>query len=261
MKFSSLLFLLLTISSSQAEIKAPYIMPSLLSVTKAFIPQALWEGKTEEKWVALSFDDGPSQFTLPLLDVLKEENVAATFFVLGTRINVYPNTVRRMQREGHLIALHGSEHVNLHGKSESWLLDNINREKAALKKIVGNDALPQHWFFRPPFGAVSPRIIRTIESTNTRVVMCTILPGQQGLMPDKWEEKPEVTVARVLRNISPGGIISLHDGEDRGLNDHVFSMPQAPETARSVIRALKREGYQFKRIDQLPDPSRKSYTP
>lgn len=230
-------------------------MPEVITGTKLVLPQPLWQGVTQEKIVALTFDDGPSAITPKLLDVLKQENVPATFFVLGTRLPHYPATLRRMQREGHLIALHGAEHVNLHGKSEAWLIQNISREKKALVQILGKNNLPLRWFFRPPFGALSPRIVRVIQSTGTRVVLCSILPGQQGLIPASWKEEPAVTTARVLRDISPGGIIALHDGEDRGLKDQVYTMTTAPETAVQVIRALKKEGYQFVRIDQLPDPA------
>jgi peptidoglycan-N-acetylglucosamine deacetylase len=255
MKTVSLILTFILASSLRADIQAPYLMPALLSGTRLIIPQALWQGETEEALVALSFDDGPSRFTPALLDVLKQENVSATFFILGDRAQKYPHTLRRLQKEGHLIALHGSVHVNLHGKPDSWLLTNISAEKELLSKTLGKNRLPTRWFFRPPFGALSKRIIRTIQSTDTRVVMCTILPGQQGLWPDIWTENPDVTTARILRDLSPGGIIGLHDGEDLGLKDAVFNMPQAAETARLVIRALKKKGYRFVRMDQLPDPS------
>jgi len=249
-----LILCLWALAPLRADIKAPYLMPAILTGTKLIVPQILWQGNTEEKVVALTFDDGPSRFTPALLDVLKEEKVYATFFVLGNRAAKHPRTLRRLQREGHLVALHGSTHANLHGKSEAFLLKNVRDEKELLSEILGEGRLPSRWFFRPPFGAVSPRIIRTIQSTGTRVVMCSILPGQQGLLPASWTEEPAVTTARVLRDVSPGGIIDLHDGEDVGLKDSVFSMPQAPETARSVIRALKKIGYRFVRVDRLPDP-------
>lgn len=259
--FFCVLTLLVSWQLSAAEIQAPYIMPAVITGTKLMLPQPLWEGLTQKKIVALTFDDGPSAITPKLLDVLKQEKISATFFVLGTRLSLYPDTLRRMQREGHLVALHGAEHVNLHGKNEQWLIQNIKTEKKALTQILGKKNLPPRWFFRPPFGALSPRIVRVIQSTGTRVVMCSILPGQQGLIPASWKEEPTVTTARVLRDISPGGVIALHDGEDRGLMDQVYTMTKAPETALQVIRALKKEGYQFVRIDQLKDPAQVSAHP
>ena len=177
--FSLILWLLLASPSLALEIKAPYVMPVLLSLTKSIYPDPLWEGDTNEKLVALTFDDGPSQFTPHVLDVLKEEQVSAAFFVLGNRFPNHENTIKRMHREGHLIGLHGMTHIKLHGQSEKWIQQNINDQKKLIQNHLGANVNQTGWYYRPPFGAMSGRILRVLNSSDVRVVLCSILPGQQ----------------------------------------------------------------------------------
>jgi len=240
--------------TSGVEIKAPYLMPVLLSATKVVYPQPLWSGDTKEKVVALTFDDGPSPFTSEVLDVLNEKNVRATFFVLGNRIPGNEAILQRMHREGHLIALHGMTHDKLHGQSDEWIQENVRNQKGLLQNQLGKSFTPSNWYYRPPFGAMSGRILRVLEESEVRVVLCSVLPGQQIMSPSGWVEDPEVTAARTIRNLSPGGIIGLHDGEAKlELDDKVFSMPHAAETTRQTIAAVREKGYRFVQLDELPD--------
>ena len=74
-----------------------------------------------ERAVALTFDDGPSEWTTPILDTLKAEGVKATFFLLGSNIKRHPEIARRIQSEGHVIGFHGETHSKFHLKSLSFI--------------------------------------------------------------------------------------------------------------------------------------------
>ncbi len=247
------LFLCLHPPTSRADVHAPYAMPIVLTVMKIIYPEALWSVSTRERIASITFDDGPGLSTPLLLDVLKKHNVKATFFILGNRAERYPATVRKIVREGHLIALHGYEHRSNHGLPSHQIHANIQKQCTLLTRILGKTNIPQPLFYRPPHGAISRRIIREVHATGSRLTMGTILPGSHSLFPKGWKETPDITVRRVLRDIEPGGIIILHDGEDIGLKDDVFSMSQSHLTADLLIQALHKHHYRLLRLDALLD--------
>lgn len=232
-------------------VSAPYLMPGILSVMQVLYPEALWHAPTEEKVVALGFDDGPSRFTPNLLEVLARQHVEATFFVLGDRITRHPDVLRRIAREGHQVALHGLTHHSLHDIPDATIRSELAALKTKIGKILGPSATPSTWFVRPPFLDISDRILRVTREAGCTPVLCTILPGDETLSPPGWMEKPARTADRIVRDIEPGGILCLHDGESLGLNDGVYDMPGAAATAEMVIIALKKKGYRFVTVEEL----------
>lgn len=107
------------------------------------------------KRVFLTFDDGPSKsVTIPILDILKENNVKATFFVLGSNAERYPEIVKRAYQEGHYIANHSFTHVyaNIYASPQN-VLDEYNRTEIAIKNAIGNQNYNSR-LFRFPGGTV-----------------------------------------------------------------------------------------------------------
>ena len=96
--------------------------------------------KMQQKQVFLTFDDGPSKnVTIPILDLLKQENIKANFFVLGSRVDLYPSIVRRAYEEGHYIANHGYSHkYSQIYESANSVLYEYNRTNEAVKNAIGN---------------------------------------------------------------------------------------------------------------------------
>ena len=110
---------------------------------------------SDYKRVFLTFDDGPSKsVTIPILDILKQYNVKATFFVLGSNVERYPEVVKRAYQEGHYIGNHGFTHVyqNIYSSPET-VLDEYNRAEAAIKNAIGNQNYNSR-LFRFPGGTV-----------------------------------------------------------------------------------------------------------
>lgn len=86
----------------------------------------------------MTFDDGPSSVTPKILDVLKQENVKATFFVLGSRVEKMPDMVKRMYEEGHYVASHGYSHVYEQiYSSPQFVLDEYNKTSELIKNAIG----------------------------------------------------------------------------------------------------------------------------
>ena len=125
----------------------------------AKLPQLTDEGKnnmaniynSETKRVFLTFDDGPSKnVTIPILDVLKQENVKATFFLLGSRVDLYPDIVKRQYDEGHYLASHGYSHVysQIYASPQNTL-DEYNKSLTVIRNAIGEQEYNPHLFRFP----------------------------------------------------------------------------------------------------------------
>ena len=114
--------------------------------------------KGKEKVAYLSFDDGPSISVTPkILDILKEEEVKATFFVIGKSVEIYPEIVKRAYEEGHYIANHGYDHNNKKMyKSEENFINEVKKTDIAIGKAIGIENYCSH-LFRFPNGFMSPQ--------------------------------------------------------------------------------------------------------
>lgn len=112
--------------------------------------------KAKEKVAYLTFDDGPSPNVTPkVLDILKEENIKASFFVIGKYVDSYPEITRRAYEEGHFIANHSYDHDNkILYKSESSFIDEIKKTDLAISNAIGVEGYSSH-IFRFPTGYMS----------------------------------------------------------------------------------------------------------
>ena len=107
-----------------------------------------WQGATDRHAVALTFDDGPSPYTSKILAVLARHQVKATFFVVGKRVDQYPDLARRVVAAGHVIANHSYSHRNLNLETSADVASELARTESIIARTTGvKPAL-----FRPPFG-------------------------------------------------------------------------------------------------------------
>ncbi len=129
------------------------------SEKKAKLPQLTEEGKnnleniyhSDSKRVFLTFDDGPSENVTPIvLDTLKKENIKATFFLLGSRVELAPELVKREYQEGHYLASHGYSHVysQIYASPQS-VLDEYNKSVTTIRNAIGEQAYNPHLFRFP----------------------------------------------------------------------------------------------------------------
>ncbi len=120
----------------------------------------------EENLCALTFDDGPSIFTPQLLDSLKEHNIPATFFMLGTMVRHYPEIALRVAEEGHEIATHTYAHKNLKKLSTARLVNEITLGYEALTSL---GIIPT--YLRPPYGSYDERVVNIASTFGLDVVL------------------------------------------------------------------------------------------
>lgn len=165
---------------------------------------ALCKGKQEDRVVSLTFDDGPNERTTPLvLDILKEHNIKATFFLIGQKAAKYPHLVQRMIDEGHIVANHTYSHKGVFPISGSDIVsEELQRCSDTIATIIGKH--PK--LFRPPFGLTNPIIGAVVKEKGMHVIGWSIRSF------DTVREFPETLICdRVVGKLHRGAIILLHD--------------------------------------------------
>jgi peptidoglycan/xylan/chitin deacetylase (PgdA/CDA1 family) len=183
--------------------------------------------------VALTFDDGPHPQTTPrILDVLRQERVPATFFVLGKYAERWPDLARRATDEGHEVGNHGFAHNRLHFAGRSRVREDLERgTEAAVRACQRAPRL-----FRAPHGFRSPFVTPIANSLGQATV------GWTYGVRDSDCPGAEVIAARVLERVSPGAIILLHDADG---HDAARDRRQTAEALPLIIGGLRARGYGF----------------
>ncbi|MFH1709818.1 MAG: polysaccharide deacetylase family protein [bacterium] len=195
----------------------------------------LWHGNRELPEVALTFDDGPNSSSTPkILDILKENDVKATFFVLGKSIEKNKDLLRREAEEGHLIGNHTFTHAS--GKIVD--IKKIERELAKTDQLITKYSGERVDYFRPPFGFENWRFLAEAELLGYTVVLWTLDVGDWNT--NKTEK--DIT-SKILKLTGNGTIILLHDGG--------VSREALIESLPIVIKELKIKGYKFVTIDEM----------
>jgi peptidoglycan/xylan/chitin deacetylase (PgdA/CDA1 family) len=185
------------------------------------------------KLAALTFDDGPHpEYTERLLAILKDENVQATFFVVGKQVERHPELAQRIFQEGHELANHTFNHPDLRRLSPQAVQEELEKTEAVVASIT-----EQHMrFFRPPGGQYNREVQETAADLGYAMALWTVLPQ------DHARPESQVILDRVLKGISNNGVILLHSGVENTL----AALPE-------MIRDLKAQGYQFVTLSQMED--------
>lgn len=180
------------------------------------------------KYIALTFDDGPSRkYTPILLDGLKERGVHATFFLMGKNIEGEEDIVKRMSEEGHLIGNHSYEHIQLTKAGAKAVCEAVEHTQEQIEAITGKR--PE--YIRPPYGDWN-------EELEEEIGMTPVLWSLDSL---DWKLKDTGKIIRqVLKDVKDRDIILLHD---------IF--PSSVEAALELIDILQKEGYVFVTADEL----------
>ncbi len=190
-----------------------------------------------EPVVALTFDDGPRPpFTGAILDVLRDQGIVATFFLVGENAERYPELARRIVREGHAVGNHGWAHRALDALSTSAAHDEIGRGARAIREATG----VQPRILRPPFGALDDRIRgrRGIAADHGQTLVMWSVETRDWAI-----RSPREVAVGTLRQVEPGAVVLLHDGG--GNREHVVT------ATRWMVGHLARQGYRFVTVPQL----------
>ncbi|MFJ4465886.1 polysaccharide deacetylase family protein [Streptomyces sp. NPDC089424] len=188
------------------------------------------------KCVALTFDAGPSENSPRLLDILKEKQVPATFFLLGKRhIEKFPELVRRMADEGHEVASHTWDHKILTELEPDEIREELRRPNEEIERLTGR----RPTLMRPPQGRTDDTVHEICRELGLSEVLWSVTAK------DYTTEDSDLIRRRVLAQTERDGIILLHDIYDG-------TVPAVP----GIIDALKERGYVFVTVPQLLAPGR-----
>lgn len=184
--------------------------------------------ENEEKRVAITFDDGPNpDYTELLLEGLKEREVKATFFLLGAECEKYPEIVKKISEDGHLIGVHSYEHVNLANLTDEAAIEQVDKTNAILKELTGSSSE----YIRPPYGCFKCNL-----DYETRMIEVL-----WDVDPLDWKtDNSDVITQRVLDKVREDDIILLHDASESSVN-----------AALKIIDALQEQGYTFVTVEEL----------
>lgn len=184
-----------------------------------------------QKYIALTFDDGPSgRCTECLLDGLAAREVHATFFLCGYRVEQYPALAARIAQEGHEIGSHSDRHEFFTHMSAEAVCADLHKAEETISAATGQT--PR--LLRPPGGLYDPDVLASSVCAEAPVVLWSI-------DPEDWRDRPVDTVVNfVTRRAGNGDIILLHDM-------HVSSV----EAALRIIDTLEARGFTFVMVSEL----------
>ncbi len=198
--------------------------------------------QTRENVLAITFDDGPHPTLTPkLLDILKQRNVKATFYVLGSKVQTHPEIIRRMVEEGHEIGNHTWSHPSLNKIGTTRVKSELDRTTDIIQKTAG--VTPKT--MRPPYGATNTNLNRRMnDEFALKVIMWSV-------DPQDWRYRNSSRVSgHLTANAKPGDILLAHD-------IHASTIAAMP----SALDNLLAKGFRFVTVsellemDSIPEPA------
>lgn len=194
----------------------------------------LWRADTDEKVLALTFDDGPDpRFTPQLLDVLERERVPATFFVCGRQVQAHPELLRREVAAGHEIGNHSWSHLDLAAATEQEVRSELTRTSEVVEQVGG--VRPR--ILRPPWGRISGVAMHVAAALAMDVVVWDVR------LLD-LEHDHATTVDHVRRHLVPGTVLLGHDSGPASRAIGIGAMPE-------IIANARARGYRFVRASEM----------
>lgn len=183
---------------------------------------------SEVKKIALTFDDGPNgNYTMPLLEGLRERNVKATFFLLGQEVTEHPEIAKKIAQDGHMIGNHSYYHKDLRKMTSEEAIMQVCQTNEVIYKVTGQ--YPQ--LLRPPFGKIpknlvfEPPMVEVLWTIDSR----------------DWELSDVGTIMQnVLPYVKENAIILMHDASASSV-----------QAALAIVDELKEKGYSFVTLDEI----------
>lgn len=186
------------------------------------------EEKTEKKRIALTFDDGPHPIYTPqMLELLKEEQVPATFFLLGENVELYGDVVKEIAKEGHLIGNHTYHHVQITSLSLEEACKEIQETSDLIEELTGTGTE----YVRPPFGTWNTDLEERLN----------LIPVMWSIDTKDWTtQNVDWIVRETVKHAEDHDIILMHD-----------SYQSTVDAVKRVIEQLEAEGFEFVTVDEI----------
>ncbi len=206
---------------------------------------SVYHGNRRRRSMALTFDDGPSEGSLALIEYFASENIKATFFQCGMNVERHPKIARAIAAAGHELGNHTYSHARLCPRI-GWKLNlrspaNIYNELVRTQEAISLATGIVPTLFRAPYGMRWYGLSAAQKRLHLLGVMWTVIGHD-------WEWPASAITEFVIQRASPGGIICLHDGRDIRPNADLSDMLSS---VKQIVPALKERGYAFETVSQL----------
>lgn len=198
---------------------------------------SFYRGPADRRRVALTFDDGPSESTPGLLELLAARGVRATFFACGAHAERLPGVAREVLAAGHELGNHTQTHPAFYFRSSAFMYREMEGAQQAIAGATGQ--APR--LFRPPYGIRWPGLGGVQKKLGLTSILWSVI-GQD------WRLPATAIASRVVEAATPGAIICLHDGRGLSHNPDISATVQATDV---IIATLADRGYQFATISEL----------
>lgn len=192
------------------------------------------QGNSKIKKIALTFDDGPNDTSLPkVLDLLKEEKIKASFFFIGKNISDRKLEVERVHKEGHLVLNHSYTHSNFDKASQELIISEIEKTNKTINDIIG--VTPK--LYRPPYGIITENVKIAVKNLDMNIVLWNV-DGED------WNTKRSLdyVVNTQEKETKNGSIILMHTQPDKDTSY---------EALKKLIPYYRSKGYEFVKLDEL----------
>lgn len=184
---------------------------------------------TSSKVVALTFDDGPSRYTNDIIDILEKNDAVATFFILGNKVKLYEDTLKKSISNGNEIGNHTFNHKWLTKLTDDEIKEQISNTQSIIEEVTGYTPL----LFRPSYGSLNKRVRKDI---NLDIVLWNV-----DTMDWKYKSTNKI-VARATNNVKDMDIILLHD-----------TYKSTKDSLEKIITTLKDKGFTFVTVSELKE--------
>ena len=214
--------------------------PALSAANTRQLP--IYSVERDQKMVSLSFDAAwGNEDTQTLIDILGKYDVKVTFFVVGSWVDKYPESVKALSDAGHEVMNHSNDHAHFNSLSSDKIVENINACSDKIEALTGR----RPTLFRPPYGEYDDHVIAAVRSMG-------IEPIQWDVDSLDWKEiSAKEIYGRVTERVKPGSIILFHN-----------AAKHTPEALEDIVKFLIGEGYEIVPISELiyAEPYRLDHT-
>jgi peptidoglycan-N-acetylglucosamine deacetylase len=209
--------------------------------TSSLLAPSVYKGVTDRRAIALTFDDGPSESTPALLEILDRHGVAATFFQCGANVRRLPQIARQVALAGHEIGNHSDSHRHFQFKSGAFIYRELAAAQVSIQAATG--ALPR--LFRAPFG------VRWfgLREAQARLGLLGVMWTALGV---DWKLPVDRVASRLLRSAANGAIFCLHDGRELAQRPDISSTLGA---VGRVLPVLIDRGFHFEKVTDILCPT------
>jgi peptidoglycan/xylan/chitin deacetylase (PgdA/CDA1 family) len=211
------------------------------------VPSCSWlapsrdRGAVDRPSIALTFDDGPSESTPELLEILHRNRVPATFFQVGANVRRLPAVAREVAAAGHEIGNHTDTHPLLALKSAAFIYDELARAQESITQATSHQPL----FFRAPYGVRWFGLREAQQRLALRGVTWSTIALD-------WKRQTPAVVSRLTAGAAPGAILCLHDGR---VLQHRPDIGVTLQAVRELLPRLTEQGFRFEKVTDILCPT------